>query len=311
MEMTGEEKSIQLNKIIDAQSSQIQEMLKERAVLRKQLLRAEKLSTLGLLSAGIVHEIKNPLGFINNFSELSIEYLQEVKEQLTSIQEQSETNEIRDLIEDVETNLNKIQHHGGRINRIVTSMLLHSREGSGQFEPYDLNLLITEFVNLAFHGMRAGKDPINVDIQLDLDRSIPLVPLKAEDFSRVILNLCNNAFDALREKNDKRLNREYSEGPHHEGPKLTVKSVWKEEWVVLEIEDNGPGIPKSHREKIFEPFFTTKNRLQGTGLGLGITQDIIKNHKGSLALESEEKLFTRFIIKIPTHLNSQNENIER
>ena len=303
MEMKGEEKSIQVNKIPEEQSTQIQEMQEELNMLRKQLLRAEKLSTLGLLSAGIVHEIKNPLNFINNFSELSLEYLQEIKEKLTSMQEQGATNEIRDLIDDVQSNLNKIQLHGGRINRIVTSTLLHSREGSGQFEPTDLNLLITEFVNLAFHGMRAGKDPINVDIQLDLDGTLPLVPLKAEDFSRVILNLCNNAFDALREKN-KKINGEKPDGSHQAGAKLIIRSVLHGEWIVMHIEDNGPGIPKAHREKIFEPFFTTKNRLQGTGLGLGITRDIIENHKRSLALESELKLSTKFIVKIPSHIDS-------
>jgi len=156
-------------------------------------------------------------------------------------------------------------------------MLEHSRGGSGKMEPTNLNGLIKEFVTLTFHGMRAGKDPINVDINFDLDDSLDEVPLIAEDFSRVVINLCNNAFDAMREKVNK-----------HEdfNPELTVKTFSSNGNVTIEIEDNGPGIPDDMRDKIMQPFFTTKKGTQGTGLGLSITNDIIKAHGGKLLIDT-------------------------
>lgn len=305
MEMKGEEeKSIQLNKILEQQSSQIQEMQEELVDLRRQLPCWEKFSNFGLLSAGIVHEIKNPLNFINNFSELGIEYFQEIKEQLTSIQGQENTKEIRDLIGNIALHLNKIQQNGGRINRIVTSILLHSREGSDQFELNDLHQLIKDFVNVFLLGMRVGKELIHVDIQLDLNDTLPLVPLKAEDFSRGILNLCNNAFDPLKEKKNKNLYGKNPEDSQKVGSRPIIISYLKEEEVNLEIKDNSQGVFKACREKIFESFFTAKKRLEGKGLGLCITRGIIKVHRGRLTHEAEEKLFNRFIVKIPTHIHA-------
>jgi len=295
---------------INKQKDEITELRNELNDLRKQMLRTEKLSTLGMLSAGIAHEIKNPLNFIKNFAELSVEYLQEIEELADRIKQGEIAEEIHELIKDVKGNLSKIQHHEGRISSIVSSMLLHARGGSGKFEPSDINQIIKEFVNLAFHGMRAGKDPINVEIQQNLDESLPMVPLKAEDFSRVVLNLCNNAFDALRE-NIKKINSNPTEAPSQKSAVLRISSGRIGDWVEIVIEDNGPGIPKSNIEKIFEPFFTTKKSSQGTGLGLSITKDIIDNHGGNLKIDSLEGAYTKFIIEIPIHINEiKNENLD-
>jgi len=184
-------------------------------------------------------------------------------------------------------------------------MLQHSRGGDGKMEPTPLNPLIKEYVNLSFHGMRAGKDPISVDIDLQLDESIGEVPLIGEDFSRVILNLVNNAFDAMREKSEKaNVKREKESSPldgsgeaeqsrgvsSNEGynPKLTVRTKSNSNTITIEIEDNGPGIPKDIKDKILQPFFTTKKGTAGTGLGLSITNDIVKAHGGIMAIQSDQ-----------------------
>jgi GAF domain-containing protein len=251
-----------------------------------QLIQQEKLASLGQLTAGIAHEIKNPLNFVNNFSEVSLELVEEVREEFKS--EKAEVNKqkslILEILDDIEANLRKIHEHGTRADGIVKSMLQHSRGGSGKMEPTDLNAIIKEFVNLAFHGMRAGKEPINVDIDLNLDEYIGEVPLITEDFSRVILNLCNNSFDAMREKQG---SGDKDQGSGGYLPKLTVRTKSDNGKVTIEIEDNGPGIPDVIKDKILQPFFTTKKGTQGTGLGLSITNDIIKAHGGSMAIVSE------------------------
>jgi signal transduction histidine kinase len=175
-------------------------------------------------------------------------------------------------------------------------MLEHSRGGTGKVAPSDLNALVKEYVNLSFHGMRASKKPINVDLKYDLDDDIGMVPLIAEDFSRVIVNLCNNAFDAMREK----LNSE-SEFQHSEEytPQLKIRTNQSDTSVILEIEDNGPGIAKEVKDKILQPFFTTKKGTQGTGLGLSITNDIIKAHAGNLSIYTTPNKGSTFSIILP------------
>jgi len=172
-------------------------------------------------------------------------------------------------------------------------MLQHSRGGDGKMEPTPLNALVKEYVNLAFHGMRAGSDPINVDIDIQLDETIGEVSLVAEDFSRVILNLCNNAFDAMGEKAKMK-----SEKGEEYNPKLSIRTQQKENTVTIEIEDNGPGIPEKLKDKILQPFFTTKKGTQGTGLGLSITNDIIKAHGGNLEIKTKEEDCTVFVISL-------------
>ncbi|MBA4300954.1 MAG: hypothetical protein C0433_12765 [Cyclobacterium sp.] len=256
-----------------------------------QLIQQEKLASLGQLTAGIAHEIKNPLNFVNNFSGLSLEFLEEVEEELDKLEESEPLENVRDLLGDIKINLTKIKHHGGRADGIVKSMLMHSRGGSGSMEPSDVNEVIKEYVNLSFHGMRANKNPINVELSLDLDESLPKIPLNTEDFSRVILNLTKNAFDAMREKIAKA-------GPDYKA-KLEVRTKNLGDKILIEVEDNGPGVPDDIKDKLLMPFFTTKKGTEGTGLGLSITHDIIKAHNGMLDITTQVGEWTKFSIILP------------
>jgi signal transduction histidine kinase len=293
---------------LELKRAAVEETLKELKSTQAQLIQQEKLASLGQLTAGIAHEIKNPLNFVNNFSEVSLELLDEVKETRIKNQEtrpRTEEDEIEDeILEDIKANLEKIHEHGSRANGIVTSMLQHSRGGSGKREPTDLNALIKEYVNLSFHGMRAGKNPIDVEIELDLDEAINEVPLVREDFTRVIINLCNNAFDACAERSRSTMRRKInselliinSELFH---PKLTVRTKSEKDHILISVEDNGPGIPEEIKDKILQPFFTTKKGTEGTGLGLSITHDIVKAHGGELIVQSEQGKGSNFLIRIP------------
>ncbi|NGP77379.1 hypothetical protein G3570_12090 [Balneolaceae bacterium YR4-1] len=295
--------------------SDLEDSIEKLTAAQDQLIQQEKLASLGQLTAGIAHEIKNPLNFVNNFSDLSLEMIDELIDEMKG----GKLEEAELLAKDISRNLSKIHDHGSRADRIVKSMLEHSRGGSGEMAPTPLNPLIKEYVNLAFHGMRARKNPINVDIVLDLDENVGEVEMLGEDFSRVILNLCNNAFDAMREKLSEKSHVKNKKSPSLEvgsseesgsqqselgddssndyEPRLTARTRQKGSNVIIEIEDNGPGIPEEMKDKILQPFFTTKKGNQGTGLGLSITNDIIKAHGGSLDIESEPGK-TVFIITI-------------
>ena len=306
------------------QAREIEKAYKNLKAAQEQLVQQEKLASLGQLTAGIAHEIKNPLNFVNNFSELSLELLDEIREEIRQMtrdgrpesekgkvksespspagegrcegEQGSDPDLILEILNDIETNLKTIHKHGSRADSIVKSMLQHSRGGTGSMEPADLNGIIKEYVNLCFHGMRAGKHPINVDIDLQLDDSIGNVPLIAEDFCRVIVNLVNNAFDAMREKTFQGF--QTLGGLEDYQPKLTVRTQKMDNTVIIEIEDNGPGISDEIKDKILQPFFTTKKGTEGTGLGLSITNDIIKAHGGNLSIQSDSKGST-FVITIP------------
>ena len=308
--------TIAANVGIAMQNAEAYEKLRDAMVelksTQEQLVQQEKLASLGQLTAGIAHEIKNPLNFVNNFSDLSIELIQEALEEVDVIQNNvADTENIKEPVEslvslltDVQSNLGKIHEHGTRTDGIVKSMLQHSRGGSGKMEPADLNVLVNEFTNLAYHGMRAGKNPINVEILLELDEMVGEVNLIREDFSRVLLNLINNAFDAMREKltgdrrpgtDEKFQNSELKIKNY--SPKLLVRTRQSDTDTVIEIEDNGPGIPGKLKDKIMQPFFTTKKGTEGTGLGLSITHDIIEAHGGTLNFASNSD-GTRFSITL-------------
>ena len=272
---------------LEKAKAEVESAMSELKATQSQLVQQEKLASLGQLTAGIAHEIQNPLNFVNNFSEVSIEIIGETLEEFERRETRDETL-IQENLEDIQSNLQKIHEHGSRANSIVTSMLQHSRGGSGKMEPTDLNALIKEYVNLSFHGMRAGKNPINVEIELDLDESIKEIPIVREDFTRVVINLCNNAFDAMRATAEIR------------PPKLTIRTIPEPEKIIIEVEDNGPGIPEDIKDKILQPFFTTKKGTEGTGLGLSITHDIIKAHGGELKVESQEEAKTILIVLLPT-----------
>ena len=287
--------------LVAERTKELEKSLEDLKNTQDQLIQQEKLASLGQLTAGIAHEIKNPLNFVNNFSELSVELIEEAREELSAVSsqlsakgEREKVEEALEILNDIEANLRKIHEHGSRADSIVKSMLEHSRGGSGKREPTDLNALVKEFVNLSFHGMRAGKNPINVDMEFDLDESIGKVPLIAEDFSRVIVNLCNNAFDAMREK----LSAVSDQPPASYKAKLTVRTKAENGKVMIEIEDNGPGIPEEMKDKILQPFFTTKKGTEGTGLGLSITHDIVKAHGGYLDIDSKAGEYSIFKIKI-------------
>lgn len=303
---SGEEWELQKLQVQSPEEAEFTDIKKElKATKRRlkgaeqQLIKQEKLASLGLLTAGIAHEIKNPLNFITNFSEISMEYLDEIEEILQDLKNQKEIEEVFALIEDIRANLDKIRNHGHRAEGIVRSMLLHSRGGNGNFEPVDLNALLREYVNLAFHGMRANKNPINVDIHLDLEPNLEKITLNAESFSRVILNLCKNAFDAMREKvESSSVSEEYR-------PVLKVVSKSEKDKAVVIVEDNGPGVPEDIKKKILTPFFTTKKGAEGTGLGLSITKEIIQEHKASLSIETREGEFTRFRIGLNKNIKKE------
>ena len=264
----------------------VEEAMAELKSTQAQLVQQEKLASLGQLTAGIAHEIKNPLNFVNNFSEVSVELIDEALEELAAVKTRHALSPDKDSLEetiailnDVKSNLTKVHEHGTRADSIVKSMLQHSRGGSGKPEPTNLNELIKEYVILSFHGMRAKKNPINVDIQFDLDEKIGQVNLIGEDFSRVLLNICNNAFDAMREK--AKTATDYL-------PILSVKTeLTANGQPLIAISDNGPGIPDEIKDKILQPFFTTKKGTEGTGLGLSITHDIVKAHGGELKVETK------------------------
>jgi signal transduction histidine kinase/ligand-binding sensor domain-containing protein len=272
---------------------EIEEAYQNLKATQEQLLQQEKLASLGQLTAGIAHEIKNPLNFVNNFADVSMELIDDMREELAN----DNIAEALSLSEDIKSNLLKIHLHGTRADNIVKSMLLHSRGGSGKMEPTDLNAMVQEFSNLAFHGMRATKNPISVEIKLNLDESIGAIPLFTDDFSRVILNLCNNAFDAMRDK----LGIEENQAKNYT-PVLTISTNSQAEGVELIFNDNGPGIPEEIQDKILQPFFTTKKGTEGTGLGLSITHDIIKRHNGSLSINSQLGKGTQFIIFLPNQI---------
>lgn len=258
------------------------------------------MASLGQLTAGIAHEMKNPLNFVNNFADLSIELSEELEHEIETqkllIGDRADTIEV--LLQDIKKTTQKISQHGRRADGIVRNMLMHARDKPGQRAPTDVNALLEEYVNLAYHGMRAQHSGFNVTIGKTYDETVGEPEIVPQDLARVFINLLNNAFQAVYEKFEK------SDSGYT--PEVSVFTRRLDDELVIGIRDNGTGIPNDLREKIFEPFFTTRPAGSGTGLGLSISYDIVaQGHSGSLTVESEEGEYTQFIITLPTMHVSQ------
>ncbi len=268
--------------------------LKELRTTQDRLVQTEKLASLGQLTAGIAHEIKNPLNFVNNFSGISIELLDEFQEALTRVKADDKTRiEIKELAHTLQENLNKIVQHGKRADSIVKNMLLHSREGSGEHRPVDINAIVAEAVNLAYHGARAEKQGFNITLQHSLDPAAGQVDCFPQEITRVLLNLISNGFYAATKRKGQTKDGSYE-------PILAAATRNLGDRVEIRIRDNGTGIPPEVREKMFNPFFTTKPAGEGTGLGLSISHDsIVKQHAGSIEVDSQPGEFTEFRIVLP------------
>ena len=261
---------------------------------QEQLVVQEKLASLGALTAGIAHEIKNPLNFVNNFADLSVELTAELREEIDKLKNggQPDLENVDALLDDLSSNAKKINEHGKRADGIVKSMLLHSRGQAGERQPTDINAMLDEYVNLAYHGMRAQDSTFNLKIVRSFADGIGKVDAIPQDLSRVFLNILNNACYAAHDKTKKNI-------PGF-SPVLSVKTINLGEAIEVRIRDNGMGIPPDVREKIFNPFFTTKPTGQGTGLGLSISHDIVvQEHGGQLEVETEAGEFTEFVVRLP------------
>jgi len=257
------------------QKEELEKTLSELKATQSQLIQSEKMASLGELTAGIAHEIQNPLNFINNFSELNAELVEEIK---TAMQK-GDLEEVNHLVNDLANNEHKINHHGKRADAIVKGMLLHSRSSGGIKESVNINELADEYLRLSYHGLRAKDKSFNATIKTDFDTGINTVSIVPEDIGRVLLNLINNAFYAVTEK--KKLQ------PANYEPTVQVSSKKVGNNIELAVKDNGNGIPDNLVDKIFQPFFTTKPAGQGTGLGLSLSYDIVKAHGGKLLVESK------------------------
>ena len=280
---------------LDAKNRTLEEALENLQKMQEQMVAEQKLASLGQLAAGVAHEIKNPLNFVTNFSDVSVELIDEIGEVMTEIKDREEgdlASEIEPILSDLRLNLQKVKEHGERADGIVRSMLEHSRSAPGDWRETDLNALLKQYVDLAYHSMRAHGQGFNATLSQDLDPEIGMVEVVPQEISRAFLNLITNAYQALDEK------RRTSNDPDYE-PELRVTTRRLEEQAEICIRDNGPGIPDELRERIFEPFVTTKNPGEGTGLGLSLTVDILTRHGGSIYLDTEEGAFTEMRIVLP------------
>ncbi len=295
-ERAEREKLEALNRLKDEKNRELE--LKNQEIIRAQekLITQEKLASLGALTAGIAHEIKNPLNFVNNFAALSVDLAKELEETLQPEKDKISAEKLatlEDILHHLKHNAEKINHHGKRADGIVRSMMMHSRGRTGQRQMTDVNYLLDEAVNLTYHGLRAQDVSFNVAIEKQYDETIGKIEIVPQDLQRVFLNLINNACYAAHEQKT-RLGESFS-------PKLSVLSKNLGDKIEIRIRDNGNGIPPDIRDKIFNPFFTTKPTGQGTGLGLSISYDIIvQEHHGEIKMETEDGKFTEFVISLPT-----------
>ena len=269
------------------QKEELVQTLEELKSTQAQLIQSEKMASLGELTAGIAHEIQNPLNFVNNFSDLNKELLEELREEI----DKGNVEEVKNIAGNVISNEEKINTHGKRADAIVKGMLQHSRTNSGQKEPTDINALADEYLRLAFHGLRAKEKSFNATMKTQFEPDLGKINVVPQDIGRVILNLITNAFYAVTEKKGEA-------GPGYE-PTVTVTTKRIKDKVQVIVGDNGNGIPRKLMDKIFQPFFTTKPAGQGTGLGLSLSYDIVKAHGGELRVKTEEGAGSEFIVELP------------
>jgi len=297
------EAAARLEGLVEERTAELQHRYGELQAAQANLIQAEKMASLGQLTAGIAHEIKNPLNFVNNFASLSGELLAELKEAtapaIAALGDETRA-EVDEVIDMLSSNLEKIAEHGRRADGIVRSMLEHSRGGSGERREVDLNALVEESLNLAYHGARARDQNFNITLEREFDSTIAAIELVPQDITRVFLNLLGNGFYAA----DKR-RREAGDGSFK--PVLTVTTHDFGDMVEVKVRDNGTGIPSEIREKLFQPFFTTKPTGEGTGLGLSISYDIVtQQHGGAITVDSRVGEFTEFAVRLPRARQSAN-----
>lgn len=300
-EQLEKEREIERNRIIASQNELLEKQVKERTAqlqtslenlkaTQDQLIQKEKLASLGELTAGIAHEIQNPLNFVNNFSEVSSELLTELEEEQQKPDRDAGLEQ--ELLSDLKMNLQKISHHGSRASQIVRNMLAHSRTSSGERQATSLNALCDEYLRLAYHGLRAKDNSFNCELETDFDPNVGTVNLVPQEIGRVLLNLFNNAFYTVQEK------QSTTSEPYH--PSVTVRTRIIDQRVEIRVIDNGMGMTDAVREKLFQPFFTTKPTGEGTGLGLSLSYDIVtKGHGGALTVESQPGQGSVFVVLLP------------
>ncbi len=289
----SEQKST-LEKEVTQRTKELNASLDHLKSTQSQLIQSEKMASLGELTAGIAHEIQNPLNFVNNFSEVSKELLDEMREELKN----GDAEEVNAIMDDVIQNLEKITHHGKRADSIVKGMLQHSKTTGDKKEPTNINALADEYLRLAYHGLRAKDKAFNSDMHTDLDEGIKTIAIIPQDIGRVVLNLVTNAFYAVNEKSK----AAKVSGDTIYKPLVSIATKKKNNSVEITVTDNGTGIPNAVKEKIFQPFFTTKPTGKGTGLGLSMSYDIVtKGHGGELKVETKQGEGTTFTIQLPIH----------
>jgi signal transduction histidine kinase len=273
---------------LEAAEQQVDNTLTQLKATQNKLIQSEKMASLGELTAGIAHEIQNPLNFVNNFSEVSAELIDEMDEEL----DKGDIEEVKAIAKDIKDNLEKIRHHGGRADGIVKGMLQHSRAGSDVKEPTDINRLADEYLRLAYHGLRAKNKEFNAELVTHFDEKLPKPEVVPQDIGRVLINLYNNAFYATQQK-AKSAGADYK-------PEVTVTTGREDGQVTIRVKDNGSGIPDTIKDKIMQPFFTTKPTGEGTGLGLSLSYDIVvKGHDGKIDVNTKENEFTEFTVSLP------------
>ena len=278
-------------RLLQTQKEQIQTTLGELKTTQNQLVQSAKMASLGELTAGIAHEIQNPLNFVNNFSDVNREMLEELKAESTKPKAKRNDQLEIDLINDLIENERKINHHGKRADFIVKGMLEHSRNSTGERQVTNINVLADEFMKLSYHGLRAKDKNFNADLVTHFDPNLPKVNMVQQDIGRVLINLFSNAFYAVNQKAK-------TTGPDYK-PTVEVSTAKENGTILIKVKDNGNGIPDAIKDKIMQPFFTTKPTGQGTGLGLSLSYDIVKAHGGELKVETEEGKGSKFIILLP------------